>query len=341
MNNLNTTKRNYYLDNLKFVLITLVVVGHFAMKMTYVDSIKYIMYFIYLFHMPCFIFINGFLAKKMNSGGKLRVDKILITLWLYLIFKLGTALLSYVLGQETQLRLFKENSAPWYLLALTIWYLSVPFLERINVRYLIPGSFLIGLIAGYINSLGGIMALSRVFAFFPFFIIGFSLPAKGLEEFLDKKRRLPAVLVLITVLILLVIFFKQLKPFLEMVYGSTYKQALEELAPYGALVRAAWYVLAVVTSMAVMVLVPRGRLFFTVLGERTMQVYMIHIWVRNGLLYVGFFNMLKEKDSYLSLLVLLGSIVLTFLLSNSWFKKLYDILMSPKLVVKILNKTEE
>ena len=87
-------KRNYYIDNLKFILITLVVVGHFAIKMTYMAPIQSLLYFIYLFHMPCFIFVSGFLAKRINAGGKLRIDKILGMLWLYFIFKLINTLIT-------------------------------------------------------------------------------------------------------------------------------------------------------------------------------------------------------------------------------------------------------
>jgi fucose 4-O-acetylase-like acetyltransferase len=92
-------KINYYINNLKFILIVLVVLGHFTAKMTYVKEIKYIFYFIYIFHMPCFVFISGYLAKRMNSGGKLRVDKILSLLWMYFIFKAGLVVFGHLLNK--------------------------------------------------------------------------------------------------------------------------------------------------------------------------------------------------------------------------------------------------
>ncbi len=330
-------KRNYYLDNLKFILIILVVVAHFAMKLTFVKPIEYVMYFIYIFHMSSFIFINGYLAKKMNAGGKLRTDKILVIFWMYLIFKVGNVLLSIAFGQEVKIGLFNDTSAPWYLLALCIWYLSIPLLERIKVHYLITGSFLIGLVSGYISSISDEMSLSRVFVFFPFFIIGFCLPEEKYEGFLEKKLKIPAVILLIAVFGGLVLLREQLKPFLDIIYGSApYSKSLGKLSEYGLVVRGIWYLMAVIVSAAFMMLVPRGKLFFTELGGRTLQVYMIHIWVRNGLAYAGFFTLLKDASHYQAVLVLLGSILLAFLLSGRWLKKLYDLLMIPKLFEKLL-----
>ncbi len=331
------TQRNYYLDNLKFILIILVVSSHFAMKLDFVNGINYLVKFIYIFHMPCFIFINGFLAKRMNEGGKLRVDKIMITFWMYLIFKIVNFVLSYLFEEEASLSLFRDRSAPWYLFSLCIWYLAIPVLERIKTKYLIFGSFLLGLLVGYLSSFGILFSLSRVFVFFPFFIIGFCISKEQLEEFLDKRYRIFAALILIITFLAIAIFWGWLAPIEDIIYGtSSYEKVLEGLYPYGILIRAAWYVLALVLSASLMLLVPRTRLSFSCLGERTLQVYMTHIWVRNVLVYIGFFAFVEEQPIYVSVLVLVGSVLLTFILSNLWLKKLFDFFMFPKLFSKVL-----
>ena len=52
-------------DNAKFLLIFLVVLGHFADYYTK-DSLnmRRLFLFIYLFHMPAFIFISGLFSKN-------------------------------------------------------------------------------------------------------------------------------------------------------------------------------------------------------------------------------------------------------------------------------------
>jgi fucose 4-O-acetylase-like acetyltransferase len=331
--------RNYYLDNLKFILITFVVISHFALQLSYINDIKYLIHFIYLFHMPCFIFVNGFLAKRLNAGGKLRVDKIMVVFLMYFIFKFGNVLLEILFGRKAHLSLFQDSNAPWYLLALCVWYLSVPLLERIKTGYLLAGSLCIGMLVGYVSCIDNVFTLSRIFVFFPFFIMGFCLPGKKLETFLDKKIRIPAIIILVAIFLVIALFWKELSPVKNIVYGSSpYAISLKGLAKYGFFIRGIWYLVSIVVSISVMLLVPRCKLFFSALGERTMQVYMTHIWVRNALAYAGFFALVKEGSKLLAVGVLIGSVLLTFLLANKWLKLLFDLLMSPKLFARALKK---
>lgn len=332
-------RRNYYMDNLKFFLIILVVMGHFSMKMTYVQKIEYIHHFIYIFHMPCFIFVSGFFAKRMNQGGKLRVDKVLSVFWLYLVFQFGYVVLNIIFDEHEKIKLLEGTSAPWYLLALFVWYLCVPVIERIKNVYLIPGSFVIGILAGYITSLDDVFTLSRVFVFFPFFIVGFCLSQDRLERFLNLHIRIVALLFIIVVIYWMIANWDQLTPYFKIVYGyGPYKKTLGDKAQYGYLIRSCWYLLSFALSVSFMLLVPRTNLFFTSLGQRTLQVYMTHIWFRNALGFAGFFLALKKYPHYVTGFVLLACIPLTFLLSNKLFTKLFGLLTANKLFVKILKK---
>ena len=58
-------------DNLKFILITLVVGGHFADTLIdYSKIYSSIFLFIYAFHMPLFIFISGYFHSEKNITKK-------------------------------------------------------------------------------------------------------------------------------------------------------------------------------------------------------------------------------------------------------------------------------
>ncbi len=58
------TKRDAYYDNLKFWLITIVVVGHFVeFYINQNDVCKWLWYYIYIFHMPLFIFVTALFLK--------------------------------------------------------------------------------------------------------------------------------------------------------------------------------------------------------------------------------------------------------------------------------------
>ncbi|WP_368917457.1 acyltransferase family protein, partial [Staphylococcus haemolyticus] len=62
------TKRDYFFDNARAILIFLVVFGH--MIQPYTSESKYLsaLYLlIYSFHMPSFLFISGYFAKHLDK----------------------------------------------------------------------------------------------------------------------------------------------------------------------------------------------------------------------------------------------------------------------------------
>ena len=65
-----------FFDNLKGILIFLVVFGHFILPVNNTLVVSAIFEFIYLFHMPLFVFITGLFAKSAVRNGRLRVELI-------------------------------------------------------------------------------------------------------------------------------------------------------------------------------------------------------------------------------------------------------------------------
>ena len=80
--------RNDYFDNIKSVLITLVVIGHFLLPLESTRLKDGLVNVIYLFHMPMFIMVSGYFAKGMYAGKRFRWERIGKLLWLYLLFQI-------------------------------------------------------------------------------------------------------------------------------------------------------------------------------------------------------------------------------------------------------------
>lgn len=59
-------KRSLFWDNFKGILIVFVVLGHLLENFFEVPKLKDIYLFIYLFHMPLFVFVSGFFSQKCN-----------------------------------------------------------------------------------------------------------------------------------------------------------------------------------------------------------------------------------------------------------------------------------
>ncbi len=80
MKQMTMAKRDSFFDALKGVLIFLVVLGHMLeLNKATSDTSVVLWDFIYLFHMPLFIFVSGYFSKNINfeklRGGDLSFSK--------------------------------------------------------------------------------------------------------------------------------------------------------------------------------------------------------------------------------------------------------------------------
>ncbi|HIU04302.1 MAG TPA: hypothetical protein IAD14_02390 [Candidatus Coprousia avicola] len=82
-----------YFDNLKGLLIALVVVGHVISPVIATNRTANVLHHaIYLFHMPLFVFTTGLFSSSVFSGGILKVERILS----YILLALGLQLFAVV-----------------------------------------------------------------------------------------------------------------------------------------------------------------------------------------------------------------------------------------------------
>lgn len=113
---MNKIENNYYIDNIKFVLIFFVVFGHLIeryMEGNYILMGIYI--FIYTFHMPLFIFISGLLSKNINKSRKFLLRKLLIP---YIVLNIIWYSLAYLYTKETYIPVIYPGWTLWFLLSL-------------------------------------------------------------------------------------------------------------------------------------------------------------------------------------------------------------------------------
>ena len=138
-------ERNLKLDNAKGILITLVVIGHMLLPIQGTTrGVTNFFYMIYAFHMPAFVFISGLLAQRIYTRvpeGHFNWRRWCSTLWLYLLFQFilfFSEIPAY--GRTTRVPDFLHTSgAPWYLLALLLWYLMIPFFDAYRGKVLPVG----------------------------------------------------------------------------------------------------------------------------------------------------------------------------------------------------------
>lgn len=287
-------ERNYWMDNTKAVLILLVVLGHAADFYTDVsDDMKVFFFFVYLFHMPLFIFISGLFSKSFINGKRLRLEKIISYLILYVSLNiLIFSIRRFVMGQDNSFSLFSEDGVPWYMFAMASWLALTYLLKEVKLRVLLICSVLLSLYVGYDDLVGDFLVASRIIVFYPMFLIGFYLPIEGLMKLKQYKALVPLAIFVIVGIFLTVYFriddFYQFRPFLT--GRNSYAKAGQETL--GALFRFLWYGGTMVMSLAILMLIPMRQFPWSIIGMRTLPIYYLHL----PLLYL--FHYLELDQSF-------------------------------------------
>lgn len=274
-------------DNIKGLLIILVVVGHVAHPVhNDNEAISCLFDVIYLFHMPLFVFVSGLFAKHAkNERGGVNPNRILSFALLAALYQLALMLIngaSLTLG-----RFLQFTSAPWYLLAMAYWYAAAPLLARLGWKRGMALALALSYASGFVDLSDGLLAISRSLAFLPWFAAGLYCSVERVVVLKESRSRavraaLAAAVALAAAIALARVLDEHAYDwFFQMVYGDNPYRAL----PLDLLGKTVATAIALVFSAAVLRLIPSRRSRLTVLGERTLGIYVGHRLVRAWLTF--------------------------------------------------------
>lgn len=312
--------RNHYFDNLKFILIVLVVLGHFLGRYrTESGWLNGLYLFVYLFHMPVFALVSGFFSKTYAP----RLKDLSFVLLPFILFQVAYIAYYQALGLKgpewdggwNLAMPFVQN---WYLLSLLCWrYLS--FAVR-SMKFLVPVSFVAAILAGYVPGVGWTLSLSRTLCFFPFFVLGMRANPLAFELLKRVKgMALPLLGGLLMMGVLLGIRMPNQANLIiwNALYASGYD--LPDAMISGPVYRAGVYALSLLSGAAFMAWIPAKKVWFSRLGERTMTIYLLHNFVVFGLkkLHPSY------EPFYTELLIVGGTLATTALFSLSAVDQLF------------------
>lgn len=318
-------KRDYYWDNLKAILIFLVVLGHFLIPV--IDkgnSIKALIYFIYIFHMPAFIFVSGFFAKSYMKKDVPQVNKLLGYLILFMIYSVLLEITGNVVaGNPFNGQFLASGSTPWYLLALFFWFLALPLFAKFKPIVGMVMAITFGLLIGMENYIGDVLAFSRVVVFLPFFIGGYYFDAKIIKKLTTGKIRI----LMMAVLIMISLGIIMLLPFIDRYAGILWANQsyihLDTVLWKAIMLRMTWYILAAVMMFAIMSLCPKKKTIVSFIGSRTLTIYILHRLIREVCDYQDWYRFFDNSALELIVFSMIISIVLTFVLAEKHLDKLF------------------
>lgn len=260
-------QRSYLFDNMKFLLIVLVVFGHSLEEISLEHNYAIIRAWIYSFHMPAFIFISGYFSKHVRKNGGVR--KTIINCAIpYFIFNT-----IFVLWTEKTLaiNILTPRYIFWYLFSLLIWRLLIDDLK--GIKGILILSILLGLYIGGIHAADRFLAISRTIVFFPYFLLG----ALTDEEAIVKIRKMPklcsVIMAVILSLCVIVLHIKNIIPVKAYENIQCYqKSSMSNLQGVG--IRLLSYGIGIAAVICIINLISNEKKWYTAYGGRTASIYI-------------------------------------------------------------------
>lgn len=280
-------KRSAYFDNLKGILIFLVVLGHVLSSFAGDGGVaRWLYLLIFSFHMPVFIFVSGYFAKP---DPKTVIARLLI---LYLIFQVLNELAVFVVdyirdpGQAVfDFQLFFPMWTLWYLLALIIYNILLPVFDtgdhRKQIRNLLI-AFAMGILISFSVDTENFLAANRIVTFLPFYLAGYYGKINGnLKGYLRKRKKVGSryrlgwkLLALAFFAAMLVNFWFTRNMWSKAWFYGTDSYRGTSLTPW---IKLLTYGVAVVWIFIFLVLLPKRPLgYLTKIGRNTLGVYLFH-----------------------------------------------------------------
>jgi fucose 4-O-acetylase-like acetyltransferase len=274
-------------DNARWIAVTLVVIGHGILPLIHEDDAAYSVYlFIYSFHVAVFVTVSGYFAKSGPPNARAMRQILTDIVFPFFIFETIWTVIKWAVGGEFALDFTTASWTLWFLIALAVWRIVLPYLVMLRAPLLIAIAISIG--AGYTETIDSTLALSRTLGMLPFFVFGWKLrqwqlTGRWLElrSAVTWRWRAGAIVLFGTVLAVMPVAietWRDLRLRRFMLYDESY-EAIGYDEPWSGAIRLALLVFAMALVVAFLVLMPRGTHWFTPFGTATMYIYLLHTFV--------------------------------------------------------------
>ncbi len=271
--------RNYLFDNLKAVMIAVVVCTHYlhATKGFTQASLSGATY---LWMISCdmiiFIFASGYFSKNVEKSRKRSFKTFLYPYILLSVVMFGVR---YLIYGHASFSLLLPSLALWYMVVLFLYRFFLKDMIKLG-KYLLPISFIVSVVAGLIPQLNSTLSLGRAFGFLPFFIIGYFCTSEHIKKIRAISKWKTGTLLVGLVAYSFFMAYEKVIPMSTWYLKSSYVSlGFEPL--WGALVRSGLLFVALAWLLVFINLVPERKTWYTSVGVQSMAVYAIHLTFRH------------------------------------------------------------
>jgi len=268
------------IDVCKFILILLVVIGHFIEPYSKVGNTTAttIMHIIYSFHVPAFVFISGYCTASEDSKQRRRkmISSLLIP---YLILQLLFCIWYEYIVKHRQNNTTDEDESMvftpnWSLYNQQSWSLTYPFAHlwylvslltmriwrsfALEIRYTIPVHILFGCIVGYSTYIGRYLSIHRTIVLMPYFLLGCIMKEKQCFFPYAKSIQMKLAVLLASILLVgaAIIATQQGIPVEVWFQSDPYTTVYGEYSLYGGLFQLACYTWTSIAMVLFLSMIP-------------------------------------------------------------------------------------
>lgn len=271
---LSGNSRSIYWDNIKGFLILLVVFAHILYQLQGLSGgIDATVDYIYMFHMPAFVFVSGYFGKGEKAGS---FEKIIKLVFLYFIFNSITLFIKYPEGYTS---LVEPLYSYWYLIALIVWRLTAHRIARFRFIYVVL--FAAALVAGFFSSIDNHFAVARIIGFYPFYMAGYLLSEDKNSGLVGRKYSERSLIGVITLLCAALLAFVSREQ-LGLSGGALKMEAYPE--PKDLLGRIALFAIAFLAIYTLRCFSPDKKIpLITLFGRNSLWIFLFHrlitLWI--------------------------------------------------------------
>ena len=292
--------RNYQLDNAKGLLIIMVVYAHIISKILGQKPFinQTVWFALNAFHMAGFLMISGFLTRERiekKEYGKMISKNLLPYLFVQVFFYClfwATGTVDYFFSTDRfhNFIWLRPESAMWYLFALCVYMVITTlaysrFPKKMHILFFI--SLIAALAIGFFQPIN-YFRLTKIIAFYPYYVVGFMVSKESILEKVNQKRASTALGLAVSILGIAVlsyfkmnyskeISFKNLALMEPVDYSGIISEALP--IPYqilGPITRLALIIVAIAISSGIIIAMPNRKTVFSYIGKYSFYIYFSH-----------------------------------------------------------------
>lgn len=281
--------RDNRIDNIKGILIFLVVLGHMLEFCNAGSNGLMLQLIIYTFHMPAFFFFMGMVSKPNPKGVAKNIIIYLLFQVIYYVFIVN------VTKEDADLSIVEPYWILWFTMVSVYYGILLIIIDKyhININYLFAISIIASLLIGYASNVGYKYAISRFFTFLPYLLAGIIY-----KDSKWRYRRSIGIVFLTVILILIPIFYGYYN--IHILFGAySYIDA-----NYNPLIKGSLYIVAFVYILFLYMYVPNKELpIFNKIGKNTLLIYLLHGFFIRLFRKYNFFTYSENVNLILSIMI--------------------------------------